>query len=285
MTALRPFGIPLSTIGRPVDLRYPTNRAIAVLSLLTLIAGALLGLARGEAWIAGLLGGLAWGGSVFLAWALARETDPDRWFSAYFAAGGALAGVILLGKPHFLLLFWILLGLRTVNQSTGLAPGVVDWIGLYGVNLWLGFSAHWTIPLLTLPTIFFAGLRRFPIALRMGLPVVLPVAAVAYGFLHEWRFAIPAGNSTEILVLVGIAIVLVPVIASYRTVRSAGDRTGERLMPHRVQWALVWAIGVGLVLTLSGTSTVRDIAPLWGALAGTSLGWAIDFSRRRLRAT
>ncbi|MFC2077857.1 hypothetical protein ACFLTM_03520 [Candidatus Bipolaricaulota bacterium] len=283
MEASRRTRSPLSTIGRSIDFRIATNAGIGVLSVMTFAAGVILHLVRGGSVGPGLLSGLAWGGSVFLAWALARETDPDRSISAFFAAGGALAGVILLGNPHFLLLFWVLLGLRTVNRSTGEAPGPLDWVGLYGITLWLGFSAHWMVPLLTFPAVFFAGLRRFPLALRATLPLVLPASAVAYGILHSWRFTPPPWNGVEILVMAGGALCVIPVIASYREVESVGDRTGKPLIPRRVRWGLGWAAGAAIILTFSGAATVGGIAPLWAALVGSSVGWATDAVLRLIR--
>ena len=275
--------IPLTTIGRRIDLRDRTNAGIAALSLCVVAAGALLHLGRGSGMGSSLMTGLAWGGSAFLSWAVARETDPDRWLSAFFAAGGALAGVILLGNPHFLLLLWILLALRYVNRTTGLAPGVLDWIGMCGILLWLGFSTHWTIPLLAFLTVFFAGLRRLPSALRIGLPLLLLAATVTYGLLQAWHFTIPALNNAEILVIAGVPLAVLPVIVSYRRTSSVGDQTGTPLTAYRLQWAIAWAVVAALVLTLSGTAKVADIAPLWSALAGSALGWALNAVSRRTR--
>ena len=271
----------LSTIGRAVDLRYSTNRAIAVLSLLALIAGVILGLTRGDAWTAMLLHGLQWAGAGFLAWAAAREIDPDRWYSAFFAAAGALAGAILLGPPSFLLLFWLLIALRFINRSTGAAPGVLDLVALYGIALWLGFSAHWTIPLLTFPTMLFAGIERLPKWLRVGLPLALPTAAVILGLTRGWRFAVPSWALWELVGLLVIAASMIPVLVSYGVVRSVGDRTGEPLAPRRVQWALGWAVAAALVLTLTGTVSLQDLAPIWAAFAGTALGWAVEAVAKR----
>jgi|GEM_PF-1445298 hypothetical protein len=272
--------IPLSTIGRPVDLSYPTNRAIAVITLGLLLMGGVIALVQGESWSQAALQGLAWGGSAFLAWALCRETDPDRWYSAFFATAGAVASTILLGPPSFLFLFWFLLAMRTINRSTGTPPGVLDFVALYAIKLWLGFSTHWTIPLLTFPTMFFADLQRFPKLVRVGLPLALPVSAVALGFIRGWHFVTPKWGWAEMLGLTGIALALIPVIASYRRVRSVGDQTGEPLRSHRVQWSLGWIAAAALLLTGTGTATIQDLATIWVVLAGTIVGWAVEVASR-----
>jgi len=275
----------LSTIGRPIVPSVPTNRAILLLSLSALIAGFVTWLARGEALGIALLGGLQWGGACFLAWALGREADPDRGASAFFAAGGALAGAILLGPPSFLFLLWFLLALRTINRSTGLPPGVLDFAALYGIKLWLGYSAHWTIPLLTFPTMFFAGIGRFPRWVRVALPLALPTAAVILGFTRGWHFEVPTWGIWEIAGLLAIAASTIPVVFGYRRVRSVGDRTGEPLVPHRVRWAIAWAVAAALVLTLIGSASIQELAPVWSALAGAFIGWAIGRVRDRGRCS
>ena len=73
-----------------------------------------------------------------------------------------------------------------------------------------------------------------------------------------------------------IAVATIPVIASYRSVRSVGDRNGQALKPHRVQWALGWGVVAAMILTLTGTATIQDLVPVWTALAGTVIGWIIE---------
>ena len=190
---------PLSTIGRPVDLSYSTNRAIALIALGLLIAGVSVDLVQGTSWGQAFLQGLSWAGTAFLAWALGRETDPDRGYSAFFAAAGALAGTILLGTPSFLLLFWFLLVMRFINRSTGLAPAVLDLIGLMGLTLWLGWSIHWTIPLLAIPAMLAANLQRFPKAARIGLLTAPPAAIFVLGFVQNWNGSVRSGCGVGLL--------------------------------------------------------------------------------------
>ena len=284
MSPRKRLPIPLTTIGRPLDLRTSSNLAIVVIFFAALVGATVAFGLLGASWSIAARKGLSLAGAVFFAWAVARETDPDRPTSAFLAACGACAGAALLGGPHFLLLFWFLLALRTINRSTGVPPGALDWVGLYGIKLWLGYSAHWAIPMLSSPTLLFAGLQRLPKGLRIALPLALPAATIGYGFAHRWRFELPQWPGVEAIVLAAVALATIPVIVSYRKVRSVGDRTGAPLVPHRVQWGLGWAVVAAAILTLSGTATLADLAPIWSALAGTSLGWAIGAALRGVRA-
>ena len=268
--------IGLSTIGRPVDPHVPTNLAIALLALAVFVAGVVAGLVQGGSWGASLLDGLVWGGSVFLAWALARETDPDRRFSAFVAAAGGLAGAIVLGPPGFLLLFWALLALRVVNRTTGLPAGAVDIAALYILALWLGYSVHPLVPLLTFVIVDFAGIRRFARPMYVALEAVLPAAAAGFVLAWGWLFGWPGWSWIETLVVAAIVILTVPVIVTYRRVRTVGDQTGTPLEPHRVQWALAWMVGSAALLAFTGAVSVQELGPVWAALAGTGIGWILE---------
>lgn len=106
-----------SHIGRPVDLSLNSNRLIAALTLLMAVAGTALW-ATGEvadAWLAPI--------HTFIIWALVRELDPDRHWTALIAA--ALTGSwILLGYDvsSAFALGGLLLAGRLVLNPVGLRP-------------------------------------------------------------------------------------------------------------------------------------------------------------------
>ncbi|MBU0596422.1 hypothetical protein KJ567_07050, partial [Candidatus Bipolaricaulota bacterium] len=210
----------------------------------------------------------------FLAWAIARETDPDRWYSAFFAATGALTGTILLGSPSFSLIFWFLLGLRFVNRSTGRAPGILDLMLFYGLSLWLGFAIHWTIPLLATATVSFAWTDEFPRLIRVAL--AMPCGAIAFGIVRGWRFTPPVWDWVGGVGLVLVVLLLIPVALGYRSPRSVSDRTGVPLDGRRIRWALAWSAGSMVMLTAIGAADIQALAPTWAASAGTFVGWLAE---------
>ena len=109
----------LSSVTRSIDLAYPTNRAIVIITLLFLLGTAGLQLILGKDISSASDSGLRAGASVFLAWAFARELDPDNELSAFVAAFLGCAGFLLFPSPFLLALFLELLLIRIVNRSTG----------------------------------------------------------------------------------------------------------------------------------------------------------------------
>ncbi len=269
-----------STLGRPVDLRVPTNRAIAVLSFLGLLAGSVTGQVRGLVWSEAVLQGLAWAGSIFFSWALGRELDPDHPSSAFLASAGGLAGSILLGPPSFLLSLWILLSARMITRSTGSEPGILDIAGVTGLCMWLGASVHWSVPVLSVPAIWSAGIDRLPFLLRATLLLVFPAASAWLAGTQSMAWRAAEMGVAHLLGALGLVLIQLPVIVSYGHVTSIGDRDARPLRPLRVRSALAWTATAFLLLNVLGIGSLRVLLPVWAALSGTSLAW---ISRRLWR--
>ncbi|NIV31273.1 MAG: hypothetical protein GWN58_17785, partial [Anaerolineae bacterium] len=103
----------LTALGRvPIDPSYPTNLAIAALSLIVALAGAIGLLASGTALLESVLGGTSAGLLPFLTWALGRELDPDHDLSAFVGTGLVLIAFLLPDMPSLLVIVWLLMVLR-----------------------------------------------------------------------------------------------------------------------------------------------------------------------------
>jgi hypothetical protein len=133
----------LTTVGRLIDLRYPTNRAIAIVSFLITPGTALLQRPSGVTWVQNALWGAQAGLSVFLAWVLCRELDPDHDLSAFVAVGLALGGLFLWRLPRLAVLLWLILVLRVINRTSGLTAGILDSLTTLGLGIWLSFGGNW----------------------------------------------------------------------------------------------------------------------------------------------
>ncbi len=264
----------LTSIGRPVDLSYPTNRAIAMLTLVVMVGGAIVQWLMGAGWFDGALWGLEAGLTVFLTWALCRELDPDRALAAFVAAGGALVGLFLVGLPRLSVIFWLLLTVRVVNRTTGLPAGVLDALGLLGLSGWLSFQGNWGYSAIVALAFLLDGILDPPSRRQLifaALGVVVTVAVVVLGAGSIWG---TGPSLASALVSLGLSLLFLPVMLASRRIESVGDETGDLLHPLRVQLAQLMVLLTGVETAFwSGTSGLWALMPLWAAVLGAAFYW------------
>lgn len=261
-----------STLGRPLDLRYPTNLAIVALAMLCWGVGTAMPRVQGVPWPAAALQGLIWAGSMLLGWALGREADPDHPLSAFLAAGGSLAACILLGPPGFLLGFWALIGMRAINRSPGAVPGVLDLVVLGGMTLWLGVSVHWLFAALGSPAVGMLGMSRRNTRLRIGLTMLLPLLSVVIAAACGHRLDVSRWREPEGVAVIALVFLAAIAVRGYRHVRSVGDRDQRLLGSGRVQAALAWAAVTPIALSVADGVGFRMVAPIAAAVAAAAVG-------------
>jgi len=264
----------LTTVGRPIDLRYPTNRAIAVGSLLVMFGAVILQRAAGGTWTESTLWGTQAGLSVFLAWALCRELDPDHNGSAFLAAGLCLGGLVLWGLPRLMVVFWLIVVLRVVNRTMGVPAGVLDSLGMLGLGIWLSLQGNWGYGIIT-SFAFFLDSRlpdRAPGQLIFALlGIAVTVAATIVGGDLLWDGGPHLGGT---LIALTVSILFLPVIRDARSLKAVGDQTGKRLEPHRVQAAQLIALIIGVKTAfLGGIPALGALIPVWAAVLGASVHW------------
>ncbi len=276
----------ITTIGRPIDLNYPTNRAVAILSSLVLVGATLLQRVSGLPWIQSALWGAQAALSVFLAWALCRELDPDHAMSAFVAFALALGGLCLWGLPSLAVLFWIILIVRVVNRTVGLPAGILDSLAVLALGLWLSVQGNWGYGLIT--ALAFLLDAQLPIrAPRQVVFAILGVLGTVITAILEG--AVPSDGAPSLwggLIALGASALFLPVMVESRRISTQGDRTGEPLEPIRVQAAQALALLVGMeTAVLGGVGAVGSLMPLWAAVLGASLTWLYRALKRSDRSS
>jgi len=272
----------VSGIARPLELGYPTNRWIGLLTLGVLIAGALGRVLVGQGWLAATGWSALAALSVFLAWALARELDPDAELAAFVAAGFSLpalaaAGLGWLTLPDLAALFLVLLAVRVVNRSTGVAATLPDTLGLLALGLWLGDQSS---------PVYMAAAIAAPLidallgpAARSRLMLTAVAAAIGgllittgspnddIGGSPAW---VPMLAPTPLLAALILSALFVVTIRAANQVHSIADETAVRLSPHRVRAGQLLALVTALALALGhGDAGFIALLPLWAAMAAT----------------
>jgi len=262
----------ITSVGRAIDPHYPTNRAIVLLALVVFLVGTALRLLEGGAWGASLGWGLGAAVSVFLAWALGRELDPDHPLSAFVAAGLALAGLFLFHLPELLPLFWMLVLLRIVDRSVGLPARIWDSLGLLALGAWLGWQGTWIYGPIT-AVAFLLDAVLPPTGRRQ---LILAVVALLFAIVTlALRGTLRGPGDLPLLATLAVlamSALFVLVAVSSRRLRTVGDATGLPLHPPRVQAGQGLALLFALLLAWwAGSDGVMSLLPLWAAILGTGL--------------
>lgn len=262
----------VTALGRTIDPSYPTNRAIVTLSLVVAIAGAILRLLSGSAWLEGASWGMQAGVAVFLAWALGRELDPDHDLSAFLGVGLMLIGLLLFDLPSLLRVLWLLLLLRIVIRTVGLPAKPLDSLAVLGLGAWVTWQGDWIAGLMTAAAFLLDGLLSPSLRTHLFVSGLAFVATVVLLIFHG-DIAMESGPTMPVAissaVMAGLFLV---VIATSRELQAVGDATGKPLNPRRIQAAQVLALLTALLFAWwAGVSGVVALLPLWAAMSGVGL--------------
>jgi len=171
----------LTTTVRLFDPSLASNRFVVAAFAGVLTAVLVLRVANSDDTAAQAAGtALAAAFAVFLAWAIARELDPDRPAAASVAMAVALL-VLLAGEPRLGAVVALLFAVRIVAGTTGRAPTPLDLVWLPGVAAYGGLSPGGVVAGLALAValaIDAAPTRRTP-AFASALAAAAGVLAVA----------------------------------------------------------------------------------------------------------
>ncbi len=274
----------ITSIGRPLDPSYRTNRAVLlILPLAGLIGSAVAG-ARGADLIDALIAGLIGVAVAFGAWALARELAPDDDPAAFISLALAYASYLVLGPPSLFLLFTALLLTRIVNRSVGVPARPGDSIFVCALTLWTAYVTG--SPLVALVgAIAFAFDAALPRPLRrqwwfVGLCLVGAVLwMVVRGYGADELTLHASGSYYWVVAL----ITLLYAIAYFRTRRlsSVGDQSGVPLSLRRVRAGMVVGLLVPAQALMIGDAKIAWA--LWATLAGVGVSSLLGLAPRRER--
>lgn len=269
-----------TSIGRPVDPAWPTNRAIIFLSLTVIaVVSAFRLLFGGLALVPAVVAGVLAGATVFFAWALTREVDPDHDLAAFVGALIALPTWELLGSPRFAIVLLLLLALRIVNRTVGPAARPLDSIAILLLASWVAWNGGWVGTF----AVFLAFLLDATLAPGHRLHLAGAGAALALTAVAASRAGFPptiAGASPLSLGALALMLPFLAVMGRSGTLRTLTDVGALPLSSKRVRSSQALAIlVVALAVFFDGTEGLGEISPLWAAIVGSGLfGF---FSKRR----
>jgi hypothetical protein len=262
----------ITTVGRPLAPRYPTNLAIGVLSLVVGAAAAVATLLSGADLLESAMRGVGAGFAVLLCWALGRELDPDHDLSAFVGAGLMTIALLFFDLPALMVILWLVVALRVVNRIVGLPARPLDSLAFLGLGGWLTWQGHWIVGVMTTVAFLLDGLLANPQRTHLVLSGVAFAGTVVLSILHvdivgDGGPTVPVAISAA--VMAGLFLI---VIATSHDVQTQADATAERLDAGRLRAAQILALLTGLLYAWrEGIAGVEALWPLWAAMVGVAL--------------
>lgn len=256
----------LTSLSRAIDPRYPSNR-------LMLVGAGVAGLAVSLATLFGIdlkTRPLAAAMAVFLAWALARELDPDHPASAAIAMPVSLVLALVVGPPGLLVTFGVLLGLRIAAGTVGTPLRLLDSVAVIGLSAALGTSLIGVVGAVAMivGVLVSEARSRSGIATAAMSAVAYTVVALLSGFARIWT----APTSAE-WITVGVAVAATLLVLPAAAPTSNTDRHTGTIMKDRITAARIiagLAILAGLAL-VGGPGVVAIAATTAAALIGAAV--------------
>lgn len=232
-----------SSIARPVDPAYPTNRALFFLLPVVAIAGAVAS-AAGVGQAAPLAAALAATLSTLGAWAVTRELVPDDNPAAFVSLVLAFGAQLLWGPVTVIPLFVTLVLMRIVNRSPGMPPRWIE------AALLAGFLT-WAMSRLGDPIIGIAAAVAFYLDASLSRPARWQLLTGTACLLASLYFVLRDGVRMPAMAVSGDAwlaiasVVLLSfgfILLRTREVLAVGDVSRTALDPARVRGGMFIAL-------------------------------------------
>ncbi|KGK99797.1 hypothetical protein LI82_00935 [Methanococcoides methylutens] len=260
----------ITSINRPLDPTYPTNRLIIGIIVIVLVVASLFHLSLSNTTIISIMYGITGGTSVFLVWAISREVDPDHDISAFVPVILSFIPVVVFGIHPVLPLLWLLLTLRIVDRSTGLKAGPFDTISVLLLSAFLTYQLTWIFGIITATAFFIDSKASSPNKMHLVASIIMLFISV---------FSIFKGNITaieditliEITALLSMIILFIPSILDSRKLKSKGDMTGKSLDTLRVKMGKILLIITAILFVLTNVESAHLWPLLWCVATGIGL--------------
>jgi hypothetical protein len=261
-----------TSIGRPLDPAWPTNKAVLVLLPIAAVLGAALAWAGDGTLSEVLLRALNVALVLFVAWALARELDPDDQSAAFISLAVGVLVAVFIDSPDVLAAFTTLGLIRIVNRSTGLPARKTDSVVLVLLSVTV---IYWSdSPLfggVAALAFLLDGSLKDPQRHQWVFALLCLGAMVVYMVDHDvgfGRLGAPDSLFEWLSVLFLLMLALNTILT--RKISARGDVNSRPLDLHRVRAGMV----VALLAALQGIDRPEGVAVIVAAIAGICIAMA-----------
>lgn len=272
----------LTSLGRPLDPGYRTNRAVLVLVPFLAVTGGAIGWASGAGVTGALAQAVVWAGVAFGSWALARELAPDDQAAAFVAMAVASALLVTVPDPSLWLLFAALFLARLVSRTVGPPARLHDSLLVATVALAASIVTGAWSPAAAAALAFAADARLEPRGPRLHGPlaVIVSIAAlwIAWTSTDTTSAAptLPDSDPEASVLMRGAAtlasgLVLLRILSMPR-IHSRTDVGDAPLSVTRVRTSLAAVLLMAAPSLVDLGPTLVDASAVWATLAGVGLG-------------
>jgi len=268
-----------TSIGRPLDPKHPTNKAVLLLMPLAAMLGAVM------AWMSGGTSGqvvqaaISFTLIVFGSWALARELFPDDNPAAFISMLMAVLAALSFESPGILIVFATLGLVRIVNRSTGIAAKKTDSVIVMLLAFWVIYSTQSPFfGAVAALAFLFDGSLKDPLRHQWFFALICFGGMVVYMVDHDVGLAYFLAPDS-LLEWLSLAVLLVLALNMFllKKVRSGADLNGRPLDIGRVKGGMA----IGLFAAFQGLVALEGVILLVATIAGIAIGMAF---RKAFRA-
>jgi hypothetical protein len=262
----------ISALARPMVFSDITNVAIIAITLLSLASSYIYLIALGGYhWSEAIGPAISIAFSVFIAWALSREINPDFRYSAFFGVAIYIILMIYLEyvlHPHYLKLLWVLLFQRLINRSIGYKAKPFDTALILGLSIWLSFTYSWLTGLIAAFAFLLDSSLKDPHPQHKIVALFALFVSIVSFFISP-NFLPHIFNSFEVYVLVIVSVLFIAYIFMYKEVNSKADFTPAILDKLRLRFTQAFTLVTFILFSIvNGVNTFYGLAPLWCAMGG-----------------
>ncbi|WPP52653.1 hypothetical protein [Catalinimonas niigatensis] len=264
-----------SALARPLDISYRTNLSIMLMSFFVMLIAFFY-----QWWHLdnALWESLWWaaqaGLSVFLAWALGREIDPDVNSTAFLAAFLSLAGFYYTGSYQWGLLIAFLMILRISSHICGQQIKLTDALFCLALCAYLCWQGQALIGF-AFTAAFLADSRLAPVHVRSQWYALAALIITILAFIFFPVSITDTYFQFSGIWIPGIGVVVLiflQVIREYKNPGSTEDYKTQPLNGHRIQAAQLIVLLTALsIYLLQNYRTTLEIAPVWAVILSAEL--------------
>jgi hypothetical protein len=261
-----------TSIGRPLEPEYRSNKAVLILMPLGAALGAVTAWMDGQTALEVLQQAIFFLLVVFGSWALARELDPDDHTAAFISMAAGVLAALLVDAPGLLIVFVTLPLVRIVNRSTGLVARMSDSvIVMLLVFLVIYATESPFFGLVAALAFILDGSLKEPLRHQWVFGLICLGATIVYMVDHDIGVThLSAPDSLfEWLALLFLLIFALNTLL-LKKVHSKGDSSGKTLDLSRVRGGMA----VGLFAALQGIVRPDAVVIIVAAIAGICVGMA-----------